>query len=237
MRPTPSQLAATLRSTAPALGGVALLGRVVLGLAVAVASGCTTRVIQVRPHDPLFDDDPPRDRVRPGSGLRSTAPPVAPADVPAQERPEAWRNGAAATPALAGLLDAAEQEASPLGRQVLQTGRAMVEQGQVVVGSCWTFATAVYAQAGFAGRQRDRVHKGKLAGPYADPELFRPGDFLSYVNHSYNGVEHSAIFVRWLDRERVEALMLSYVGSNRRVPGSYRSYLLTHVYSVMRPKN
>ena len=64
----------------------------------------------------------------------------------------------------------------------------------------------------------------------------QPGDFLSYINHSYRGSEHSAIFVAWLDRSRKEALMMSYVGGKRRKPGGYRSYLLSHVYMVMRPK-
>lgn len=212
-----------------------------LGLtALATTSACSTQVIQVRDHDPLFDAD---DRDRDGKQRlrRNISPPQPPgpppiAAVDPTERPEVWRNGADTSTELSAILDDAERLASPLGRKVLQTGRAMVDQGQIVVGSCWTFVTEVYTQAGFPSRQRMRVHRGKKAGPYADPDLFQPGDHLLYVNHSYNGTEHSAIFVRWLDRERVEALMLSYVGSKRQVPGGYRSYLLTHVYTVIRPK-
>ena len=227
--------ARTLPPSPPPLALALLL----LGALLATTSACTTQVIQVRDHDPLFDDDGDRDgkqRLR-----RNISPPQPPgpppiAEVDPAERPDVWRHGADTSTELSAILDDAEQLASPLGRKVLQTGRAMVDQGQVVVGSCWTFVTAVYTQAGFSARQRTRVHRGKKAGPYVDPDEFQPGDHLSYVNHSYNGSEHSAIFVRWLDRERVEALMLSYVGSNRQVPGGYRSYLLTHVYTVIRPK-
>ncbi|MCO4762994.1 MAG: hypothetical protein KC502_15870 [Myxococcales bacterium] len=109
-------------------------------------------------------------------------------------------------------------------------------QRRVIRGSCWTFVNTVYKEAGYGGRQRVRVFRSKSRGPYVDADVLQPGDFLSYINHSYNRGVHSAIFVDWLDRPRREALMLSYVGGNRSKPGGYRSYLLTHVYSVIRPK-
>ncbi len=253
--------AAAGRSAPSSLVSAATLALVAsLASLTSLATGCNTRVIEVRDHDPLFDGDDGRrgDADRDGKQRlrRNVSPPQRPgpppvAEVDPAQRPDAWRHGVGRDgvgrdgvgrdgveipPTVRAILDEAEAQASPEGRQVLQTGRAMVEQGQIVVGSCWTFATAVYQQAGFEGRRRQRVHRGRKSGPYVDPAEFQPGDFLSYVNHSYNGSEHSAIFVAWLDRERVEALMLSYVGSHRQVPGGYRSYLLTHVYAVMRPK-
>lgn len=148
-----------------------------------------------------------------------------------------WRNGADRDPTLDALLDRAEQRATPAGRKILQTGRAMIRDDEIVRGSCWTYADAVYKQAGVVRKRRRRVFKSHKNGPYADPAILQPGDFLAYINHSYGDGVHSAIFVGWLDRERVEALMMSYVGSRRSVPGGYRSYLLTSVYGVVRPRN
>ncbi len=147
-----------------------------------------------------------------------------------------WRQGAADDPHLPALLDAAEANADPAGRQVLRTGRAMVASGEVIRGSCWTYASAVYARAGLERKQRRRVFKTDRSGPYAEADSLRPGDFLSYVNLQYNRGVHSAIFVGWLDRRSSEALMLSYVGGRRARPGDYRSYTLTHVYMVQRAR-
>jgi hypothetical protein len=147
-----------------------------------------------------------------------------------------WRHGAPRGARLEAILDDAERRASPAGRRVLQAGRAMIDADEIVLGSCWTFADAVYSAAGFDRRGRRRVWRGRTGGPYVDADALEPGDLLAYINHSYHRGVHSAIFVAWLDRDRREALMMSYVGSRRRVPGDYRSYLLTHVYGVVRPR-
>ena len=148
----------------------------------------------------------------------------------------AWRQGATGDRRLPAVLAAAEAQADPAGRRVLRTGRALVQQGKVIRGSCWTYASAVYKAAGFVGRQRTRPYKTKKAGPYADADELRPGDFVSYVNLQYAGSEHSAIFVGWLDRDEEEGLMLSYVGGRRAKPGDYRSYTLSRVYMIQRPR-
>lgn len=148
-----------------------------------------------------------------------------------------WRNGAKDDPRLQPVLDAAEQTATAEGRHVLQTGRRMALQDRTVFrGSCWSFATGVYGEAGFARKKRSRPFKSKSKGPYVDIDRIRAGDFLSYINYSYNRGVHSAIFVAWLDKDRAEALMLSYVGGRRARPGGYRSYRLTDVYSIIRPR-
>lgn len=148
-----------------------------------------------------------------------------------------WRHGARHGPTLLAVLDAAEAAATPEGRRVLQTGRRMILDDAVVIrGSCWTYATSVYGRAGFHRKKRTRIYRSRKRGPYTDVSGLQPGDFLSYINHSYSGSEHSAIFVAWLDRSRKEALMMSYVGGKLRRPGGYRSYLLSHVYMVMRPR-
>lgn len=136
------------------------------------------------------------------------------------------------------LLEA-EKKASAEGRKILKTGRKMtLEDKKVVRGSCWDFANAVYNQAGFPNKKNKRriVFKGKKKkGPYAKQKLIKPGDFLYYINHSYHGVEHSAIFVSWLSYEDKTALMLSYAGQNKKVPARYKAYDLSNVYHIIRP--
>ncbi len=109
---------------------------------------------------------------------------------------------------------------------------------EIIRGSCWDYADAVYTRAGYPRTTSARLtlFKGtKQRGPYADPAQIQPGDFLYYINHSYGDVEHSAIFVAWLDFEAREALMLSYGGERRKAPARYRAYDLSHVYQITRP--
>jgi hypothetical protein len=143
-----------------------------------------------------------------------------------------WRHGHKGDDRLEPLLDEAIAAASDVGRRVLQTGKRMTLEDPVIMqGSCWTFAAAVYREAGL---KRRRIFKTGRDGPWADLDLIEPGDFLSYINHSYNESVHSAIFVRWLDKSRAEALMMSYVGGKRRRPGGFRSYVIDNVYWVQR---
>lgn len=133
----------------------------------------------------------------------------------------------------------AERQASEPGRRVLEIGREMtLEEREIVRGSCWDYANAVYNRAGFPNTRYSRktVFKGgRKRGPYADASLIQPGDFLYYINHSYHGVTHSAIFVGWLDYDRRRAIMLSYGGERRKEPARYRPYDLSNVYRIIRP--
>ena len=230
----------------------ALLVTVAITASAVAASGCTTAyVVDGRrvddPNNP--DREPPVQRIRPAepSGRRAHGRQATPRiiKVPRARRRRfarhgddlvrGWRYGAVGDPRLSQVLDRAEDDADEDGRRILQTGRAMVLRDRVVIrGSCWTFADAVYKRAGF--KRRRSVFKSRKGGPYADADSLRPGDFLSYINHSWHGSVHSAIFVGWLDRDAREGLMLSYVGSRKAKPGGYRSYLLTHVYRVQRPR-
>jgi hypothetical protein len=134
-------------------------------------------------------------------------------------------------------LDEAENKATPQGRKVLQTGRQMaLVNGEIIQGGCWDYANTVYNRAGYK-KQRQTVFEGtKQEGPYADASLIQHGDFLYYVNHSYGDIEHSAIFVDWLDYPTKTALMLSYAGERRQQPARYKPYELTHVYQIIRAK-
>jgi hypothetical protein len=139
-------------------------------------------------------------------------------------------------PELEAFLDEAEKAASPSGLAILQNARTMIRNQEIVVGSCWDFINAAYNRAGAVGKKRITVFKGVQAGPYADIALFQPGDWLYFINHSYGDVEHSSVFVGWIDYETKEALMISYAGGDRKEPARYKAYDLSSVYNIMRPQ-
>lgn len=136
---------------------------------------------------------------------------------------------------LTELLDQAEHDATPEGRQILETARLMIANQEIVIGSCWDYMNAVYKKAEML---KTTVFSSRFAGPYLqDSDMIEAGDWLYFVNHSYYDGEHSAIFITWLDREKKEALMINYVGENRIKPGTYKKYVIDEVYNIMRPVN
>lgn len=134
------------------------------------------------------------------------------------------------------LIKHGEDRASAEGKKILVTAREMIENGDIVVGSCWDFVNAAYNKAGAKSPERDVIFKSKKTGPYAKHTDIEPGDWLYYINYSYNNVEHSAIFVEWIDYDNKEALMISYAGGNKKVVARYKSYDLSSVYHIMRAK-
>lgn len=133
------------------------------------------------------------------------------------------------------ILNRAESEASEGGRRILETSRSMIITQDVVVGGCWDFMNTVYKRAGFNDKKRETVFKSKYAGPYLEEDIIQAGDWLYFVNHSYNDIEHSAIFVAWTNKEKKEALMVNYVGENKKKPAFYKKFILDNVYNVIRP--
>ena len=121
------------------------------------------------------------------------------------------------------------------GMQILQLGRQMAVIDKTVVrGSCWDFVNEVYRRAGSASN-KTTVFKSKKSGPYANPELVKPGDWLYHINYDYTNNEHSAIFVCWKDFKKRIAVTLSYAGMNRNQPARYGTYNLRGIYSIFRP--
>jgi hypothetical protein len=135
----------------------------------------------------------------------------------------------------AKVIRRAEARATPEGRHVLIQGRTMVENYEIVRGSCWNWLDTVYRHSGYRKSGRTILFASRKKGPYASLGLLRPGDWIYHVNHSYGDIEHSGMFVDWLDRKRHIALMLSYGGEGRRKPGRYRPYDITHTYRIIRP--
>jgi hypothetical protein len=149
---------------------------------------------------------------------------------------------ATATVVMAGrygqIFAAAERNASIAGSRILATARTMMVDRDLVVGSCWDYANAVFNRAGHPNKRglRTRAFSGsRKKRRFANASLIRPGDWLYYVNHSYSDVSHSAIFVAWLDRRRRHALMITYRGAKRRVPGVLDDYDLRSVFRIIRP--
>ena len=132
----------------------------------------------------------------------------------------------------------AEERASSAGRRVLGTARQMMQAKTLVIGSCWDYANAVFTRAGHPlkrGKRRTVFKGSRSKRRFASVDLIEPGDWLYYVNHSYSDVPHSAIFVGWLDRAKKRALMITYRGAKRRVPGVLDDYDLRSVYRIIRP--
>ncbi|MGO2340122.1 MAG: hypothetical protein ACTH5M_05940 [Psychrobacter sp.] len=132
------------------------------------------------------------------------------------------------------LLSSAETQSSPAAREVVSTARKMaLNERTIIQGGCWDYLNAVFNRAGVT---RDTIHKGTYGqGPYASSGEIEVGDWLYYINHGYNDVEHSGLFVGWVDERAKQALILSYAGENRREPARYRVYDLSNVYQIMRP--
>lgn len=132
------------------------------------------------------------------------------------------------------LLSNAETNSSNAAREVISTARTMaLNERTIIQGGCWDYLNAVFNRAGVT---KDTVHKGAYKkGPYANSGDIEVGDWLYYINHGYNGVEHSGLFVGWVDEAAKQALILSYAGESRREPARYRVYDLSNVYQIMRP--
>jgi hypothetical protein len=128
-------------------------------------------------------------------------------------------------------LTRASAQASPGARRVLETVREMLDGAVITRGSCYTWVNAVFRRAGGA---REAAFNGDRRTNWADASMLRPGDWVFFINHSYNDVTHSAIFVAWVNERAREALMVSYPGERRNAPGRFSTYELTNVYRLVR---
>jgi hypothetical protein len=136
------------------------------------------------------------------------------------------------------LILKAEKNASKEGKKVLEEGRILaLNKKAIIQGSCWNWINTVYNNAGFPNKKskRETVFKGKKNGPYVKSKKIKAGDWLYFINHSYNNIEHSGIFVYWVDYKNKKGMILSYGGESRKKPGRYKVYDLRHVYNIIRP--
>jgi hypothetical protein len=134
------------------------------------------------------------------------------------------------------LIRQAEVAATPQAKKILRTARTMVERKVIIRGSCWNYLNTAFSKAGFSAAKRQIVYRKGKGGPYANIGQIQPGDWLYYINHSYGGIEHSGMFIGWINRARKQGLILSYGGERRNKPGRYRPYDLRSVYQIIRAR-
>jgi hypothetical protein len=141
-------------------------------------------------------------------------------------------------PEQAAFMDIARRYASLPGPSgaVLTAALARIEAGTILKGSCWDFCNAVYVSAGFRGETIQEAYSAAETGPYADPSILLPGDWISSRNIYSAAVNHAAIFIEWLDMEARTALVIDYPGNFRDEPGRFRVSDLTKTWQVMRGK-
>ncbi|MDO4223386.1 MAG: NlpC/P60 family protein [Acinetobacter sp.] len=137
------------------------------------------------------------------------------------------------------IVEHAERHATGKAKKILSQARIMtLTNREIIQGSCWDYIHAVYNRAGVPMAQREVVFKGKYGQkPYAKSEQIQAGDWLYYVNHQYKNVEHSGLFIGWVDRANKQALMLSYAGQGKKATARYKVYDLSSVYHIMRAKS
>jgi hypothetical protein len=122
------------------------------------------------------------------------------------------------------------------GAKVLKAGIEMLAARTIVIGSCWDYVNKVYTNAGFPGNKRYSIFASKETGPYIDPLLILPGDWIQFKNLSFGEIGHSAIFAGWIDFDRRIAITIEYAGQNRNEPGRYREYDITKCFGLLRGK-
>ncbi len=131
-----------------------------------------------------------------------------------------------------------EKNASEDGRKVLEMMATMaLTNNEIIVGSCWDYIHAAYDRAGYSWGQREKIFITVKAGPYADISQIKNGDWIFFVNHSYGDIEHSALFVEWIDFKTMNALMYTYGGEKRREPAHLAPYELSNVFGITRPNS
>ncbi len=118
--------------------------------------------------------------------------------------------------------------------KVLNIAGSMIQKREIYRGGCWDYINEVFHRATRTGGKKSVVFKSKPRGPYAKVSQFLPGDWLYFINLSYHNVQHSSIFVRWVNYDKKIALMISYPGQNKRKPARYREYKLSKVYNIIR---
>jgi hypothetical protein len=134
------------------------------------------------------------------------------------------------------ILDRAEAAATPEGKKILVTSRSMIAKKKIVVGSCWDYINAVYNKANYPANKRVTALKSKIVGPFADLSELQPGDWLYFINYSFSEIDHSGIFVEWIDVDKKAGVVMSYRGGKRKSPATYKIYDLKNVYYIIRPK-
>lgn len=133
------------------------------------------------------------------------------------------------------LIMQAENQSSGYVRSILAKSREMtLYHKEIIEGGCWDYLDAAWTRAGVGRNMRQTVYKSQQGGAYAHVDDLRVGDWIYHINHSYNNIEHSGMFIGWVDKNRNLGLTLSYAGEGRKEPARYKVYDLSSVYNIMR---
>jgi len=127
---------------------------------------------------------------------------------------------------------------SPAGNKVVETGKRLsFDEKRIFRGSCWDFVTGVYQAAGYPDGKRQVIFRREDKGAYADPGILEPGDWVLHYNLEFGNVDHSSIFIDWIDRDQALARTLDHAGMNRPEPGRYREHRMTKIFMIMRARD
>lgn len=133
------------------------------------------------------------------------------------------------------LIMQAENQSSGYVRSILAKSREMtLYHKEIIEGGCWDYLDAAWTRAGVGRNMRQTVYKSEQGGAYAHVDDLRVGDWIYHINHSYRNIEHSGMFIGWVDKNRNLGLTLSYAGEGRKEPARYKVYDLSSVYNIMR---
>jgi hypothetical protein len=138
----------------------------------------------------------------------------------------------------------ADPTTTTLGERARDIGEKIVDSRKRRQGACWDFVNVVYTCAGYPEKLREIAwppeKKCDQNGPYLkDMDIIQPGDWIMHNNLEYlqrKGIEHSAIFVCWINEKQMSAKTLDYRGENKCEAGHYSEHTLTQVWRIVRAK-
>lgn len=134
------------------------------------------------------------------------------------------------------FLEMTEQaaKAKTSGGTVLAKALEKIRDKTIIKGSCYDWINMVYTACGYKGKKRKNIFWGRETGPYADPLLLQPGDWIMFKNLTFGDIGHSGIFLGWLDFKKRSALVIGYVGQNISMPGRFREYEISRLFGIVR---
>ena len=121
-------------------------------------------------------------------------------------------------------------------KEILKNALKFVKSGKIIQGSCWDYINSIYNESNVTKSKREVVFKSSKKGPYAKANIIQSADWIYHINHSYHNIEHSGMFIAWIDKKNFKALMLSYAGENRKNPARFRVYNIDSTYNIIRAK-
>lgn len=132
------------------------------------------------------------------------------------------------------MIALAQNSTSGKTHAVLKQAHKMTANAEIIKGGCWDFLDAAWTRAGVPRNERKVIFQSSIDGQYAMPEQLQAGDWIYHVNYAYHNIEHSGMFIAWVDESKHLGLTLSYAGEHRKEPARYKVYDLSGVYKITR---